>query len=448
MQHEKKSSHEMLTGALATVDSHRSMKPTGTAWLNEIPQEWELVRVGAIFEEVSLRGSSTGDVLTVSIEHGIMPQSSFEELTGRRLSKPINDKDNYRKVEMGEFVYNKMRMWQGAVGISTYNGVVSPAYVVFRAKKKANAKFLLHLMKSDVFISQSNSCSYGIVDDQNSLKFSNFKAMTLAYPPLDEQEAIANFLDRETSIIDQKIALISRKQGLLAELRKAIIHDAVTKGLDKAVCLKNSSVNWIGEIPLDWHIARIKDVAKVGAGNPAPQPSLISDDNSEMPFLRVSDLSKCVNDIAIKTRDHVAEPISFGLKIWPKGTIVFPKSGESIRTNARAMLDRNMTVVSHLACLKANAKIFNPFLFWLLKAVNFENEINQTALPALGINDIENFKIPLPPLQMQQRIVDHLDATVFRLNRIESLLRRQAELLKEQRQALIHEVVTGKMRVI
>lgn len=221
----KSTIHEAVTKGL---DKAVLMKISTVNWIGEIPQEWELVRVGTIFEEVSLRGSSTGDVLTVSIAHGIMPQSSFEELTGRRLSKPINDKDNYRKVEIGDFVYNKMRMWQGAVGISTYNGVVSPAYVVFRAKKKANAKFLLHLMKSDVFISQSNSCSYGIVDDQNSLKFSNFKAMTLAYPPLDEQEAIANFLERETSIIDQNLALLARQKELLQEQRKALIHEVVT----------------------------------------------------------------------------------------------------------------------------------------------------------------------------------------------------------------------------
>lgn len=406
-------------------------------WIGLVPLHWQLTRFGDV---IAMRPKKS----VANVPPGAL---SFGRVVEKKDDFPEETKSTYQEVLPGDFLINPINLNYDLKSLRTAKSdvhvCVSPAYIVATASQESPdfIKWLLY----DFDLRYMKTLGAGV---RQTLTFQDVKKCLIHVPPLLEQQSIANFLDRETSIIDEKIGLISRKQGLLAELRKAIIHDAVTKGLDKAVCLKNSSVNWIGEIPLDWHIARIKDVAKVGAGNPAPQPSLISDDNSEMPFLRVSDLSKCVNDIAIKTRDHVAEPISFGLKIWPKGTIVFPKSGESIRTNARAMLDRNMTVVSHLACLKANAKIFNPFLFWLLKAVNFENEINQTALPALGINDIENFKIPLPPLQMQQRIVDHLDATVFRLNRIESLLRRQAELLKEQRQALIHEVVTGKMRVI
>lgn len=266
----------------------------------------------------------------------------------------------------------------------------------------------------------------------------------VACPPLDEQRRIAAYLDRQTSLIDRRVALIGKKRRLLAEARKAIIHEAVTKGLDKGAAMKDSGVEWIGEIPAGWGVGRLKDASQVNAGNPAPKPELFTDDGN-IPFLRVSDLSKAKDGICHSARDWISDPKKLSLKVWKKGTIVLPKSGESIRTNVRARLGREMAVVSHLACLVPNKKVNHEYLFLLLSDIDFEQKIAQTALPALGLNLIGDFEIPSPPLSEQRCIADYLNKTTANLAKQMELLGKMEALLKEQRKAIIHEAVTGKI---
>lgn len=206
--------------------------------------------------------------------------------------------------------------------------------------------------------------------------------------------------------------------------------------------MKDSGIEWIGDIPDGWDVRRFKDVSTIGAGNPAPKPDELTDDEEAYCFLRVSDLSNADNGRCISSRDRITDPHILGLKIWRKGTFVFPKSGESIRTNARGVLCKDMAVVSHLACMNANKKVEHRFLHWLLNAVDFESRIIQTALPALGLNLIGTFEVPYPPIAEQQAIADFLDRETSLIDQRLSVIERKKGLLGELRKSIIHEAVT------
>lgn len=205
--------------------------------------------------------------------------------------------------------------------------------------------------------------------------------------------------------------------------------------------MKNSEISWIDGVPEDWDVKRFKDVAICNAGFPAPSEEFLlpSDAKEGIDFLRVSDLSNNTEDILF-TKDKVRQG-SFTKK-FKAGTIVFPKSGESIRTNVRAILNKDMYVVSHLACLSSKKGINNKFLFYFLKLDNFENLINQTALPALGLYDIKNNKIVLPNLEKQTAIVSYLDTETSKIDRKISILEQKHEKLEEYKQSVIFETVT------
>lgn len=220
--------HQAVTKGL---NANVAMKSSGTF---NIPSHWQELRADRHFFETVGRATSDGEVLTCSIEHGIMPQEKFTELTGRRLSKPLHEKDNYKRVEKGDFVYNKMRMWQGAVSLSEYDGVVSPAYIVLRAKYAAANKFYHWVLKSDYFVEQAGLKSYGICDDQNSLRYCDFKTLIVFTPPVVEQIAIATYLDERTAIIDESIKTIADQISAMKSLRQSLIHEAVTGKIDVA----------------------------------------------------------------------------------------------------------------------------------------------------------------------------------------------------------------------
>lgn len=206
--------------------------------------------------------------------------------------------------------------------------------------------------------------------------------------------------------------------------------------------MKLKTIDWTGPLPSSWDVKRLKDVAAVGAGDPAPPPEFLVDKKDGIPFLRVSDLEKRCGFHFGQVKDYVSIEYSRRLNHWAKGTIVFPKSGESIRTNVRAILGEQMAVVSHLACISSLPIIDYKYLFWVLSAVDFESSINQTAIPALNLSVIKNYEIPFPSVAEQCAISDFLDKKTFLIDQKIALISRKQGLLAELRKATIHDAVT------
>ena len=237
-----------------TFPRYERYKASGVPWLGEIPAHWEVVRHLGLFDERREVNQPDMKLLSVTIERGVIPQSRIS--TKKDISN--DDKSRYKVVRVGDLAYNKMRMWQGAVGISDYDGIVSPAYVILEPKNKAYSKFFHYLFRTKQFIIEADRYSYGLADDMNSLRYEHFKTIYSPVPPQEEVERIAGFLDERTAAIDAAIAKKERLLALLAEQKAILINTAVTRGLDPHASLKDSGIPWLGQIPAHWEVKRAK----------------------------------------------------------------------------------------------------------------------------------------------------------------------------------------------
>ena len=190
-------------------------------------------------------------MLSVTIGEGVILQSELLEGSSKKDGSGV-DKSNYKLVQPGDIAYNKMRAWQGAVGVSAYRGIVSPTYVVQRPKDGFYSRYLHYLLRTPGFAKEAERWSYGITSDMWSLRPEHFKMIYSCLPPPDEQAAIIRYLDHADSHIQRYISAKERLIELLTDQKQAIINQAVTRGLDPNVPLKPSGVEWLGDVPAHW----------------------------------------------------------------------------------------------------------------------------------------------------------------------------------------------------
>ncbi len=213
------------------INPSTPLKDSGIAWLGAVPNHWKTVRLGSVFHEAADTGREGLPMLTVSIHSGISDKELTDDEMERKVSRS-EDKAVYKRVKPGDLVYNQMRAWQGAFGAAQIEGLVSPAYVVARPRRGIVPKFVEYLLRAPAAMEEIRRRSRGITDFRLRLYWDEFKNIRIALPPLDEQQAIANFLDGKLAQIDKQINLIDRLESLLKEQRKALIHEAVTGKID------------------------------------------------------------------------------------------------------------------------------------------------------------------------------------------------------------------------
>lgn len=207
------------------------MKESGIEWLSRIPEHWQTVRLGVVFQETAESGNDDLPVLSVSIHHGV----SDKEFDGDELERKVirsEDRSKYIRVEPGDLVYNMMRAWQGAFGTVKVEGMVSPAYVVARPRFEILTEFVEYLLRTPQAIEELRRHSHGVTDFRLRLYWDEFKAIKIALPLLEEQQAILEFISDETQKIDALVAESEIAVALLQERRSALISAAVTGKID------------------------------------------------------------------------------------------------------------------------------------------------------------------------------------------------------------------------
>ena len=231
-------------------------KESGQKWLGDVPNHWSVLPNRALFDEVKDRNHPKEEMLSVTITRGIVRQKALLDGSSKKDSSNL-DKGAYKLVQPLDIAYNKMRAWQGALGASTFRGIISPAYVVMRPRTEVNPWFYHNLYRTPSFAKEAERWSYGITSDMWSLRPEHFKVIGSVLPPSAEQAAIVRFLDHANRKIDGFIRAKRKLIGLLNEQKQAIIHRAVTRGLDPSVPLKDSGIPWLGEIPEPWEVWRL-----------------------------------------------------------------------------------------------------------------------------------------------------------------------------------------------
>ena len=236
------------------------MKDSGIEWIGEIPASWEVIKGKYLFTQRSSKGNKLSlTLLSPTQKYGVIPQSMYEELTGMKPVKIDQQKDLnlFKTIHKGDFCIS-LRSFEGGFEYSNYEGVVSPAYQVFYLiDNNSIDTYYKYLFKDKTFIDKMNSYTMSLRDGKN-ISFNDFGNTYITVPPKSEQQQIADYLDHKTAEIDGLIDKINTEIDTLKQYQSSVITQAVTKGLDLNVPMKDSGIEWIGEIPETWKVPKLK----------------------------------------------------------------------------------------------------------------------------------------------------------------------------------------------
>ena len=428
------------------MERYSEYKDSGVKWLGEIPSHWELLKSKYLWKE-TFENSTSGkeDLLSVSQYTGVTKSkadSRSESLIG------------YKIVHKDDLVINIMLAWLGGLGVSNDEGVVSPAYCSYKLIRDYNPKFLHYLYKTPMYLAEFARHSTGVVPSRWRMYTDDFGQVVSLLPPVEEQDTIVRYLDAATSKIDKAIAMQQKMIDLLNERKQIIIQNAVIKGLDENVEMKDSGVEWIGMIPKHWEIKRLKyvmhsygrigfrgygtdDIVDEGQGAITLSPSNIQDSSMDYSKKTYLSWSKYYESPEIMIKN---------------GDVLMVKTGSSYGKCAVVKgLPMECTINPQLVVFKEHKELpeFLAYSFQTTYAKCFINtSVIGGTIPTISQEKINNYIFPFPPKTEQQAIVAYLDKEMQRFDSAITNCQRQITLLQERKQIIINEVVTGKVKVL
>ena len=424
--------------------AYPAYKNSGVDWLGEIPEGWSIKPLWALFRRHKLTGFPDEQLLSVYRDYGVIPKASRDD----NFNKPSDDLGAYQLVQVGDLAINKMKAWQGSVGISSHKGIVSPAYHVYAPRHSEVPQYLHHLFRCNEYIAGYIAISKGIRVNQWDLEPQQHSRMSVLLPSFQEQTQIARFLEHETARIDALIEEQQRLIELLKEKRQAVISHAVTKGLDPAVQMKDSGVEWLGEVPVHWEVSRLKFVTTiVDCKNRTPEYV----DGGEYLVVRTSNVK---NQILSLEGALYTDEANF--KIWtqrgvpPVGSILFTReapAGEVCLVPEAVPLclgQRMMNIIPHdVGC---TAFLFD-FLTSDCLARYIESVAHGSTVSHLRVEQIYDIPVAIPALDEQMQIDELVSDLKRKYSDLISEANQAVLLLQERRSALISAAVTGKIDV-
>ena len=428
------------------------MKDSGVEWLGEVPEHWEVRRLKYLLREMDLRSTDGSEqLLRVSQYTGVTERKSADgsEEPDTRASSLVG----YKRVCPDELVINIMLAWNGSMGVSAFDGIASPAYCVYRFNEQAAPWYFHNLLRSPAYKARIKTVSTGIVESRLRLYTDDLSRLEALLPPLPEQASIVRYLDHVDRRMRRFVRAKQKLIGLLEEQKQAIIHRAVTRGLDPDVPLKDSGVEWLGEVPEHWEVRRLKQVSRTQGGFAFSADSF---GNEGVPVVRMNNIRRGVLDFdkVVRVPEHQCKD-AFALN---EGDIVYGLSGS---IGATGSLGNYAVVRSGDLPAQLNQRVarFQPatdritegFLVESLQTSAFYEQVlshtTGTAQFNVSTNDIGNVALALPPVDEQERIVRHLSTAAAGIDTDIDRARREIELLREYRTRLIADVVTGKLDV-
>ena len=420
-------------------------KDSGVDWLGEIPSDWELLKVKNIFRLVMKFAPKNNDceLLSVYTDIGVKPRKELEERGNRATTT-----DGYLIVEKGDIVVNKLLAWMGAIGLSDYDGVTSPAYDILKPKIPIEGIFYHLLFRSPQCTSELRRYSRGIMDMRLRLYFDKFGDVVVPYPNIEVQKKIVSFLAKKTTQIDQAIALKQQQIEKLNEYKQIVIQNAVTKGLNPNAPMKNSGVDWIGDIPEHWEVKKNTHLFnKIGSGTTPTSSDLSYYDSGDINWLQTGDLNN--NYIVATSRKINQKAMSkfSSLKLYDENSLVIAMYGATI---GKVGLLKIKTTTNQACCVLGNSdKVFMKYIFYVMQFAKNHLISNSYGGGQPNINQdmIKNLRIPYPNLQEQEKIANYLDDLNEKIYKTSKGYQTQIDRLKEYKNILINQAVTGKIKI-
>ena len=418
------------------------MKPSGIEWIGDIPDDWEVRKLLSLFKEHKDRNKNLEEQNLLSLSYGKIKRKDINNNDGLL---PASF-ETYNIVEKGDIVFRLTDLQNDKrslrTGIVTQRGIITSAYVTIRPKIKLDSRFYHYLYH------MYDICKvfYGMGDGvRQGMGFEDLKNIPTLIPPLKTQQKIADYLDEKCGEIDATIAKQKESIEKLKAYKQSLISETVTKGLDKSAPLKPSGIEWIGDIPDDWEVKRIKNTGKLIGGSAFPD-GYQGVKNEEIPFIKVKSLAE--DPISRNGKDSISESIRSKLNAekFIIGSVVFAKVGA-------ALLLQRFRILEFESCIDNNMMGFIPlvieprFFKYVTVLFDFSYFVNPGTVPSINQEQIGNIKIPFPPLKTQQKIADYLDSKCSQIDKYITEKQNIIQKLDAYKKSLIFKCVTGKHKI-
>ena len=423
----------------------RQMKDSGIEWIGEIPVDWSMKRVKHIFTRKNEKVMQENPTILSLARDGV----KVRDISNNE-GQIAESYYNYNPVEKGDLLLNPMDLYSGAnCSISKVQGVISPAYINLRANAGINPTFYDYYFKVQywlmVFFSYGKGVSYDNRWTLSAETLMNYPVVALSY---EEQCKRANYLDRKCAQID---AIISKQQQIIEKLKEyklSVITEAVTKGLDPNVPMKDSGVEWIGKVPENWQLSHIGNLVEMGSGGTPDRKKTEYWENGNIPWMSSGEIN---NEYIYSTIEQITE---LGLqnsnaKILPVNTVMLGLIGQGKTKGLAAILKNEVCCNQNLAYLIADEKFLHyRYLFYCFKAMYFYMR-GLVGESQAGIYSyfLKKLYIPLPDTERQIKISDYLDAKCKAIKTTIAVRESIIERFTDYKRTLIYEIVTGKREV-
>mgnify|MGYP002777007515 CR=1 FL=1 len=427
---------------------YESYQDTGEDWLGEIPKHWQLLRTKNIFRLICepAPDNNNEELLSVYSDIGVKPRRELEE-RGNKASTT----DGYWFVKKGDVIVNKLLAWMGAIGVSDYDGVTSPAYDILRAYKPIDSKFYHYLFRNPICISKLKQHSKGIMEMRLRLYFDEFGNIKIPYPPLEDQKRIVEFLDRKTAEIDQAIAQKQRLIELLQEQKAIVINQAVTKGLNPDVSMHDSGFKSINKIPTHWKSKRLKFAVNRIYDCKNRTPEYV--ENGEYFVIRTSNVRNGklnLEDGLYTDRKNFIEWTQKGQPFL--GELVFTREAPAGEV---AILPENvqMCLGQRMMGIKPNEKeVLGNYLLYFLQSQSLKEYVALSSAGStvshLRVGQVFDIPIAYPAsIREQNDIAKFCAEYVKEIEKACSFIQNDIAKIYEFRQITIANAVTGKIKV-
>ena len=408
----------------------REMKDSGIEWVGAIPQDWQLSKIGSLYTQRNEKVSDKDyQPLSVTMQ-GILPQLATAAKT--------NDGDNRKLVRVGDFAINSRSDRRGSCGISPLDGSVSLINIILTPRTAMHPGYYNWLFHTTLFADEFYKWGHGIVADLWTTRWQEMKSITVPVPEYAEQERIAAFLDAECAEID---AVLEKTRASIEEykkLKQAVITQAVTKGIRGDRPMKDSGIEWIGEIPAEWNKDKVIRVFSVIGSGTTPKSSDENLFDGNTPWIQSGDINgenlfvtkNCVSNSAIESYS--------ALRVYQAPYLVVAMYGASVGNLSLSMID---ACVNQACCVLKKPTINLKFSFYIFKAVG-------GGQPNISQETIKQLWLPIPSADEQIKISNYLDE---KCRSVDALIAKKQQYLTEienYKKSLIYEYVTGKKEVV
>jgi type I restriction enzyme, S subunit len=428
------------------LNPYPEYKDSGLPWLGDVPEHWQIVRIKTVLQETDRRSQDGAEtLLSLTRIRGLIPH--------RDMTKKMHGAKTlvgYKKYRAGQLVMNRMQAWSGMFGTGKVDGLVSPDYAVFDVLGEHSVHFVLERIKSPDLVGQFALESKGIGSGFNRLYTDGFGQIAISLPPTGEQGAIARFLAWATNRLDRAIGSKRRIIALLQEQKQAIIHRAVTRGLDPSVPLKDSGIPWLGEIPEHWEVRRTKQLCLAIIDCKNRTPELVEE--GEFSVVRTTNIR---NGEFNPRGSYSTDRRNF--EIWTQRGA--PKLGDVFFTREAPVGEACLVPDRIDLCMGQRMMYFRPdpdvldagfilnSIYGPVVRKYIEIQVNGSTVGHLRLGQVSALPLLWCPVTEQKAIVAHIDKLSAPMATAISRLEQEITLLREYRTRLVADVVTGKLDV-